>query len=126
MTYQNKVCIISGATDGIGKEAAVNLAEMGFTLGLVGRNPKKIDSTLSEIQTKTDNENIKFFQADLSIISEVQRLADEIQSTYDKINVLLNNAGAYFSDFGKTVEGFENTFALNHLSYFQLTDLPDL
>ena len=123
MSHQNKVCIISGATDGIGKEAAVNLAEMGFTLGLVGRNPKKIDSTLSEIQTKTDNENIKFFQADLSIISEVQRLSDEIQSTYDKINVLLNNAGAYFSDFGKTVEGFENTFALNHLSYFQLTDL---
>ena len=111
MTHQDEVCIISGATDGIGKEAAVNLAEMGFTLGLVGRNPKKIDSTLSEIQTKTDNENIKFFQADLSIISEVQRLADEIQSTYDKINVLLNNAGAYFSDFGKTVEGFENTFA---------------
>ncbi len=120
---QEKVCIITGATNGIGKEAAINLAEMGFTLGLVGRNPEKIDATCSSIQSKTGNENIKFFQADLSLMSSVQRLAEKIKSTYNKIDVLLNNAGAYFADFGTTEEGFENTFALNHLSYFQLTDL---
>ena len=56
-------------------------------------------------------------------MSAVQRLAEKIKSTYNKIDVLLNNAGAYFADFGTTEEGFENTFALNHLSYFQLTDL---
>ncbi|MDP7165897.1 MAG: SDR family NAD(P)-dependent oxidoreductase, partial [Candidatus Marinimicrobia bacterium] len=123
MSHQGKVCIITGATNGIGKEAAMNLAEMGFTLGLVGRNPEKIDATCSSIQTKTGNKNIKFFQADLSLMSSVQRLAEKIKSTYNKIDVLLNNAGAYFADFGTTEEGFENTFALNHLSYFQLTDL---
>jgi short-subunit dehydrogenase len=91
---QEKVCIITGATNGIGKEAAMNLAEMGFTLGLVGRNPEKIDATYSSIQTKTGNKNIKFFQADLSLMSSVQRLAEKIKSTYNKIDVLLNNAGS--------------------------------
>jgi len=122
-THQDKVCVITGATAGIGKEAAINLAAMGFKLALVGRNPDKISSTLSEIKSATGNEHITFFQADLSLMKEVRQLADEIQSTYDKIDVLLNNAGAYISEFGTTVEGFENTFALNHLSYFLLTDL---
>ncbi len=122
-THQGKVCIITGATDGIGKEAAMNLAAMDFTLGLVGRNPDKISSTLAEIQSKTGNDNITFFQADLSLMKEVRTLTEEIQSTFDKIDVLLNNAGAYIVDFGKTDEGFERTFALNHLSYFLLTDL---
>ena len=72
MTYQDKVCIISGATDGIGKEAAVNLAEMGFTLGLVGRNSEKISATQHEITNTTGNENITFFQADLSLMEQVQ------------------------------------------------------
>ncbi len=122
-THQGKICIITGATDGIGKEAAMHLAGMGFTLGLVGRNRDKISSTLAEIQNATGNKHITFFQADLSLMKEVRRLAEEIQSTFDKINVLLNNAGAYIADFEKTGEGFERTFALNHLSYFLLTDL---
>jgi len=123
LTYQDKVCIISGATDGIGKEAAVNLAEMGFTLGLVGRNSEKISATQHEITNTTGNENITFFHADLSLMEQVRRLAGEIQTAYNRIDVLLNNAGAYIADFRKTEEGFENTFALNHLSYFLLTDL---
>ncbi len=123
MSHQGKACIITGATDGIGKVVALNLAKMGYTLGLVGRNPQKIESTLDKIQTASDNENIRFFKADLSSMSAVKRLASEIISTFDKIDVLLNNAGAYFADYGKTEEGFENTFALNHLAYFLLSDL---
>ena len=96
---------------------------MGFTLGLVGRNPKKISATQHEITNATGNENITFFQADLSLMEQVRRLAGEIQTTYNRIDVLLNNAGAYFADFRKTEEGFENTLALNHFSYFLLTDL---
>lgn len=123
MDHQGKVCIITGATDGIGKEAAINLAKMGYTLGLVGRNQEKIDTTLAEIQSSTENNSIKFFKADLSLMSDVRSLANEIQSAYDKIDVLLNNAGAYFADQTKTRDRFEMTFALNHLSYFLLTDL---
>ncbi|HJL74556.1 MAG TPA: SDR family oxidoreductase [Candidatus Marinimicrobia bacterium] len=123
MSHQGKVCIITGATDGIGKEVALNLAKMGFTLGLVGRNAKKISATESEIKATADNENITFFNADLSSMDQVRQLALEIQAKYNRIDVLLNNAGAYFTDYGKTDEGFENTFALNHLSYFLFTDL---
>ena len=123
MDHQGKVCIITGATDGIGKEAAINLAKMGYTLGLVGRNQEKIDTTLAEIQSSTENNSIKLFKADLSLMSDVRSLANEIQSAYDKIDVLLNNAGAYFADQTKTRDRFEMTFALNHLSYFLLTDL---
>jgi NAD(P)-dependent dehydrogenase (short-subunit alcohol dehydrogenase family) len=123
LSHQGKVCIITGATDGIGKEVALNLAKMGFTLGLVGRNAKKISATESEIKATADNENITFFNADLSSMDQVRQLALEIQAKYNRIDVLLNNAGAYFTDYGKTDEGFENTFALNHLSYFLFTDL---
>ena len=123
MSHQGKVCIITGATDGIGKEAALNLAKMGFTLGLVGRNSEKISAAESEIKATADNENITFFNADLSSMTQVRQLANEIQAKFNRIDVLLNNAGAYFADYGKTDEGFENTFALNHLSYFLFTDL---
>ncbi len=123
MPHQGKVCIITGATDGIGKEAALNLAKMGFTLGLVGRNTEKISAAESEIIKTTDNENVTFFKADLSSTEQVRQLAKEIKTNFDHVYVLLNNAGAYFADYGKTEEGIENTFALNHLSYFLLTNL---
>jgi len=123
LLHQSKVCIITGATDGIGKEAALNLAKMGFTLGLVGRNTEKIAEAKSEIINTTHNQNVTFFKADLSSMEQIRQLAIEIQTQFDHIDILLNNAGAYFSDYGKTEEGLENTFALNHLSYFLLTDL---
>ncbi len=123
MSHQGKVCIITGATDGIGKEAALNLAKMGFALGLVGRNTEKISEAKNEIINATNNQNVTFFKANLSSMDQVRQLAKEIQTQFDHIDILLNNAGAYFSDFGKTEEGLENTFALNHLSYFLFTDL---
>jgi len=123
LSHQGKVCIITGATDGIGKEAALNLAKMGFALGLVGRNTEKISEAKNEIINATNNQNVTFFKANLSSMDQVRQLAKEIQTQFDHIDILLNNAGAYFSDFGKTEEGLENTFALNHLSYFLFTDL---
>lgn len=119
----NKICLITGATDGIGKQTALELARKGFTLGLVGRNSEKGAQVVSEIISKTGNESIQFHQADLSSISEMRRLATEIQNTYESLDVLLNNAGAYFNNFSTTVDGFESTFALNHIAYFYLTEL---
>ena len=119
----NKICLITGATDGIGKQTALELARKGFILGLVGRNSEKGTQVVSEIISKTGNESIQFHQADLSSISEMRRLATEIQNTYESLDVLLNNAGAYFNNFSTTVDGFESTFALNHISYFYLTEL---
>lgn len=118
-----KTCIITGATDGIGKEAAFRLGEMGFQLGLVGRNPDKINATRKQFQLQQPNTPVDFFQADLSIMSEVRKLAGELLSRYKMIDVLLSNAGGYFADRTLTDEGLESSFALNHLSYFLLTDL---
>lgn len=118
-----KVMCITGATDGIGKTAALELAKAGCTLALVGRNPDKGNRVLEEIIRDSGNENIRFHICDLSLMEAVRKLAKELQTDYDRLDVLLNNAGAYFSEFEKTDEGFERTFALNHLSYFLLTDL---
>ena len=118
-----KVMCITGATDGIGKTAALELAKAGCTLALVGRNPDKGNRVLEEIIRDSGNENIRFHICDLSLMEAVRKLAKELQTDYDRLDVLLNNAGAYFSEFEKTDEGFERTFALNHLSYYLLTDL---
>ena len=116
-----KNCLITGATDGIGKQTALELAMQGFNLGLVGRNSEKGASVVSELIHETGNNSIRFHYADLSIMKSVQNLVVEIKRTYETIDVLLNNAGAYFSKLKMTDEGLEKTFALNHLSYFYLT-----
>ena len=119
----NKNCIITGATDGIGKQTAIELAKLGYNIGLVGRNQEKGDEVLDEIASATGNNSLKYFKADLSIIKNLDNLANDIKREYDSIDILINNAGAYFSQYSETEEQLEMTFALNHLSYFQLTML---
>ena len=118
-----KNCIITGATDGIGKQTAIELAKLGYKLGLVGRNQEKGRLLIQEIEKITGNESIKYFNADLSVINNLRNLADNIKNEFKSIDVLVNNAGAYFSNYKKTEEGLEKTFALNHLSYFAITHL---
>ncbi len=116
-----KTCLITGATDGIGNQTALELAHKNYSLVLVGRNLEKGKSVVSELIHETGNNSIRFHYADLSIMKSVQNLVVEIKRTYETIDVLLNNAGAYFSKLKMTDEGLEKTFALNHLSYFYLT-----
>ena len=118
-----KTCLITGATDGIGKQTALELAQMDYSLALVGRNSYKGDAVVSELIRKTGNEFIQFHCADMSSMKSVKELAIEIQRSYDTIDILLNNAGAYFSQFKLTDDGFENTIALNHFAYFYFTEL---
>ena len=115
-------CIITGATDGIGKQTALELAKLGYNLGLVGRNEKKGISVVDEIKTVTGNGSVKYFNADLSIIENIKHLSNEIKNQYSTIDILINNAGAYFSKYQETEEKIEKTFVLNHLSYFVLTN----
>ena len=119
----NKNCIITGATDGIGKQTAIDLARLGYRIGLVGRNLQKGESVLNEIENTTNNQSLKYFRADLSNIKSIERLSNEIKEEYDSVDILINNAGAYFSEYIETEEGLEMTFALNHLNYFRLTHL---
>lgn len=117
------ICIITGATDGIGKITAVDLAERGFILGLVGRDEEKGKKVVKEISNLTGNNAIHYFNADLSLMSEVKKVSGDIQDKFPVIDVLINNVGAAFFKKTFTKEGFETTFALNHLSYFLFTKL---
>ena len=115
-------CLITGATDGIGKEAAIELAKKGCNLILIGRNKKKGEKVVEQIRKVADSYvDIDYFTADLMLMKEVSRVADEVSRKYPKIDILLNNVGAYFAFRGVTEEGFERTFALNHLGYFLMT-----
>jgi len=116
-----KTVLVTGATDGIGLYTAEALAGMGATVILAGRNPQKTEQAARAISEKTANPNVDFLVADLSSQKEVRRLADEFRNRYNRLNVLVNNAGAVFMKRQLSVDGIEMTFALNHLAYFLLT-----
>ena len=117
-----KVCLVTGATDGIGKVSARVLAEKGAKVIIVGRNPEKSATVLAELKSTSGNENIDLLMADLAVMQEVRDLAEQVISHYDRLDILLNNAGGYFAKHELTSDGLERTFALNHMSYFLLTN----
>ncbi len=117
----NKTIIVTGATDGIGLEAATKIAALGNRVGLVGRNPEKGAKAIERITSLTGNDKLDFFQADLSSVSEINKLSEEIKNKYSKLNVLLNNAGGASKNKIITSEGLEKTFATNQMNYFTLT-----
>ena len=117
-----KVCLVTGATDGIGKVSARVLAEKGAKVIIVGRNPEKSTTVLAELKSSSGNENIDLLMADLAVMQEVRDLAEQVISHYDRLDILLNNAGGYFAKHELTSDGLERTFALNHMSYFLLTN----
>lgn len=123
MSMENKNCLITGATNGIGRIVARELAGRGARVIVVGRNREKSERTVKEIREETGNTTVEYMLADLSLLKEVRALADQVKSQYDSLDVLVNNAGAIFTTRNETREGLERTFALNHLSYFLLTNL---
>jgi NAD(P)-dependent dehydrogenase (short-subunit alcohol dehydrogenase family) len=123
MDMNGRICMITGATNGIGKSTAMGLAQKGATVVIVGRNAEKTKLLIDEIQRVTGNENIDGFVADLSSQQEVRRLAQQFKEKYQQLHVLVNNAGAVFMKRELSVDGIEMTFALNHLAYFLLTHL---
>jgi len=116
-----KTILITGATDGIGKQTAINLAEYKHRVIIIGRDKNKCERVCAEISKKTNNNNIEYMIYDLSLIADVKKLASNIKNKLSKIDVLINNVGALFVERQETKEGFEKTFALNHLSPFTLT-----
>ncbi len=123
MTMQGKICLITGGTNGIGKSTAQELARMGATVIIVGRNAQKTAQVVEEIRAASGNKNVDSLLADLSSQQEVRRLANEFKSKYSHLHVLLNNAGGVFMQRQLSVDGIEMSFALNHLAYFLLTHL---
>lgn len=117
------ICLVTGATNGIGKATAQALAQMGATVVVVGRNALKTAQLVEEIRAVSGNQYVDSLLADLSSQQDVRRLADEFMNKYEHLHVLLNNAGGTFMTRQLSVDGIEMTFALNHLAYFLLTNL---
>ncbi|HTX32718.1 MAG TPA: SDR family oxidoreductase [Solirubrobacteraceae bacterium] len=115
--------VLTGATRGIGQAAAVELARRGAELALVGRDWERVAAVAGEAKGTGGGAPIHEHVADLTLMADVRRLADELGSQYDHIDVLANNAGALFAHRKETSEGLERTFALNHLAPFLLTNL---
>ena len=118
-----KTCLITGGSDGIGYAAALELARMGATVLIAGRNPAKTAAAAARIIEDTGNRSVRYLLADLSSQSEVRRLAAQIKEEVPRLDVLMNNAGAVFLFRRQSVDGIEMTFALNHLGPFLLTTL---
>jgi NAD(P)-dependent dehydrogenase (short-subunit alcohol dehydrogenase family) len=118
-----KTVLITGATNGIGKIAAIELSRMGASVAIVARNRSKGQAVLEEIRRETNNVQIELFIADLSSMADVRKLAQEFMAKHATLDVLLNNAGAFYSERKLSADGLEMTFALNHMSYFLLTNL---
>jgi len=120
---QDKVCVVTGATAGIGRVSAQRLAEMGARVIVVSRNPRKCDEVVADIRRQTGHAAIEAMPADLSSLQGIRDLARRFLDAHPRLNVLLNNAGAIFTARQVSADGIEITWALNHLGYFLLTHL---
>jgi NAD(P)-dependent dehydrogenase (short-subunit alcohol dehydrogenase family) len=118
-----KVCLVTGAASGIGAITAQALAQQGAAVILVDRDSEKGAVTVNQIKQQTGNPAVEFMRADLSAQKEIRQLAQQFKSRYQRLDVLVNNAGAIFPQRQETVDGLEMTFALNYLAYFLLTNL---
>ena len=115
--------LLTGATRGIGHAAAIQLARDGAELALVGRDPERVQAVAVEARAAGGGAPVHEHVADLMSMADVRALAEEVRGRYGQIDVLANNAGALFASRKETPEGFEQTFALNHLAPFLLTNL---
>ena len=115
-----KTCLITGGTSGLGKATALALAGLGYRVIVLGRDPKKIEKTRREIVSKTANQAIEACRCDLSLLADVRSAAETLRGAYERLDVLVNNAGARFARYGLTREGIELTLATNEDTKFML------
>jgi NAD(P)-dependent dehydrogenase (short-subunit alcohol dehydrogenase family) len=122
---KNQVILITGATDGLGKRVARDLAARDATILLHGRNQEKGEAVLREIRDVTGNQKLIYYNADFSSLDDVRRLSETIQADHEHLNVLINNAGLGTglrqSRREKSADGYELRFAVNYLAPFLLT-----
>ena len=122
-SMRGKVCIVTGGTSGIGEVSARGLAQRGATVVVVGRNPERSARTVDRIKEQTGSPSVEFLLADLSSQTDIRRLVQQFESRYQRLDVLVNNAGALFFRRQLSADGIEMTFAVNYLAPFLLTNL---
>ncbi|NME68609.1 SDR family NAD(P)-dependent oxidoreductase [Flammeovirga aprica] len=119
---ENKNIFITGSTDGIGKIAAIALAKQGQNVMVHGRSQAKVNDLIKEIESLTNNKNIKGFVADFSNLEEVKNMIATIRNTFESIDVLINNAGVFHGTSANNNLGFDLRFTVNYLAPFVLTN----
>ena len=118
-----KLCMVTGGTAGIGYYTALEIAKMGASVIIIGRNHTKCIAAVQRIKEESGNTLVECLEADLSSQAEIRKIADTFNNQHDHLDVLVNNAGGFFLHRKLSVDGIEMTFALNHLAYFLLTNL---
>lgn len=116
-----KTVLITGATDGIGKATAEELARRGMRVIIHGRSPEKTQQTRDELRRKVPNALLEIIAADFSSLALVRAMSNEITARFEHLDVLINNAGVFIKRYQLSQDGFELTFAVNHLAHFLLT-----
>lgn len=118
---KNKTILITGATDGIGKQTAIELIRMGARVIIHGRNNDSCEKAIDVIKQEIKTSSVEYISCDLYSLAEMKKMSKIIIENYSKIDVLINNAGVYENEKVLTVDGYERTFVVNHLSHFLLT-----
>lgn len=118
-----KVCIVTGANTGIGKETALGLAKLRATVVMVCRDRERGEAALREIKQKSGNDRVELMICDFSSQNSIRQFAGDFNQQHDRLYVLVNNAGVVLRERSMTEDGLESTFAINHLGYFLLTNL---
>src|SRR5215208_7145228 len=118
-----KICVVTGANSGTGKETARGLAKLGATVVLVCRSAERGGEALDDLKKSSRNEKVELMLCDLSSQKSIREFAGEYEKRHTRLDVLVNNAGALFRNRTQTEDGLEATFAVNHLGCFLLTNL---
>lgn len=122
MSKNEKVCLVTGANSGIGRETTLGLARLGGTIVMLARNLERGEVAKDYVIRESGNSDIDLMICDLSVRNEIERFSSEFTQNYPRLDVLVNNAGAVFSRRQLTQDGFENTLAVNYLAPFLLTN----
>ncbi len=123
MSMEGKICIITGANSGIGKATAIGLAMMNATIVMMCRSKERGEEVQKEIIELTGNKKVDLLLCDLSSQESIRKFVSEFKSKYQKLHILINNAGVMLSKRVISVDGFEMNFAVNYLASFLLTNL---
>jgi NAD(P)-dependent dehydrogenase (short-subunit alcohol dehydrogenase family) len=123
MSMQGKVVVVTGSNVGIGFETAVGVAALQATTVLACRNPAKAEAAAKEVTRRTWNDDVHVVPLDLADLASVRKAAEDILSGWDRLDVLVNNAGGTWTQHQLTEQGYEYTFGVNHLGPFYLTNL---
>ena len=122
-SMNDKICLVTGATSGIGKATALGLAQRGATVIITGRNQAKGEEALSEIKARSNNDKVNLMLADFASLESTRQLAEQFKQKYQQLHVLINNAGLAAYKRQVTQDGFEKTFEVNYVAPFLLTNL---